>query len=172
MKGRLMTIQKGDKIALKHGHCASGRTSSTYLTWASMVKRCRNPKAKDYHYYGGRGINVCNRWLKFENFLEDMGEKPQGRTLDRINNEQGYNKRNCRWITHKENCNNRRNSDHITHNGETRSLSQWAEKVGISQPTLWRRIYQRGWSVANALTTPVRKMKNAKRMGKRTRRQA
>lgn len=80
----------------------------TYNTWRNMTKRCRDPKFRDYHCYGGRGITVCDRWLVFENFLEDMGERPAGLQLDRINNDGNYEPGNCRWTTPKVNANNRR----------------------------------------------------------------
>lgn len=81
--------------------------TKTYKVWASMIDRCSNVKATFYHRYGGRGIKVCDEWLKFENFYRDMGEAPRGLTLDRIDNNGNYQKDNCRWISHKENCNNR-----------------------------------------------------------------
>lgn len=81
----------------------------TYKIWSAMIARCSNPKATFYHRYGGRGIKVCERWVSsFENFLKDMGEKPEGLTLDRIDNDGNYEPYNCRWVTHKENCNNRK----------------------------------------------------------------
>jgi hypothetical protein len=81
--------------------------TSTYVIWEGMKKRCSNPNTTHFEYYGGRGISVCDRWLKFENFLEDMGDRPQGMELDRIDNDGNYEKSNCRWITHKENLGNR-----------------------------------------------------------------
>ena len=81
--------------------------TSTYFVWRAMIQRCTNPNTTHYDRYGGRGISVCERWLKFENFLADMGEKPKGLTLDRIDNNGNYENSNCRWVTHKENCNNR-----------------------------------------------------------------
>jgi hypothetical protein len=83
--------------------------SSTYKIFTAMHQRCKNPKSSAWQYYGARGIKVCDRWKTFENFYEDMGERPQGNrmSLDRIDNNGDYCKDNCRWITHKENCNNR-----------------------------------------------------------------
>lgn len=78
-----------------------------YKVWTSMIQRCTNPKTTHYYRYGGRGINVCERWLKFDNFYSDMGPRPDGLTLDRINNNGNYEPENCRWITHQENCRNR-----------------------------------------------------------------
>jgi hypothetical protein len=78
-----------------------------YNIWKAMKDRCNNPKSTPYRWYGERGISVCERWNKFENFLEDMGERPEGMTLDRIDNDGNYEPGNCRWVTHKDNCNNR-----------------------------------------------------------------
>lgn len=100
------TITQGNKLNLKHGMTKS----KIYNVWSSMKKRCLNPKHKAFKDYGGRGIAVCIRWLEsFENFLEDMGDVPFiGAQLDRINNDGNYEPSNCRWVTSKENCNNRR----------------------------------------------------------------
>jgi hypothetical protein len=81
--------------------------SSTYKIWRAMIDRCTNSNCSTYHYYGGRGIKVCERWLNFENFLKDMGPRPTKLTIDRIDNDGNYEPGNCRWVTHKENCNNR-----------------------------------------------------------------
>lgn len=95
--------RKNAEKNIKHGL----HGSKLYKVWRSMLSRCNNPNTKYYNRYGGRGIQVCKRWLKFENFLQDMGERPEGMTIDRINNDGNYEPSNCRWVSHKENCANR-----------------------------------------------------------------
>lgn len=93
---------------VSHGHARRNRMTRTYSSWYAMLQRCQNKKDKAWSYYGGRGLTVCSRWLKFENFLEDMGEKPVGLTLERKNNSCGYSPMNCKWATWKTNLRNRR----------------------------------------------------------------
>ena len=142
---------------MKHGHHARDKTSKTYHSWQSMIQRCTNPKVHNYHNYGGRGITVCKRWLEFKNFLTDMGESPgKGYQIDRINNNKGYKKSNCRWVTPKEQARNRRNNHLETYNGKTQLLIEWSEETGIPYRTLLSRL-NRGWSIEKALTTPMGK---------------
>ena len=128
--------------------------SPTYQTWSGIKFRCENPNSGEYAAYGGRGITVCERWQKFENFLEDMGERPKGKTIDRIDVNGNYEPSNCRWATPKEQARNRRSNTLITYNGETKTLAEWAEITGICSNTISNRIKNLGWNVGKALTTP------------------
>lgn len=101
-----------NKDRATHGHSRGGVTSPTYKTWMSMWARCTWKRHKHFSHYGGRGITICERWRRFENFLEDMGERPLGLTLDRIDNDGNYESDNCRWATWKEQAVNRRPRKH------------------------------------------------------------
>lgn len=141
--------------ATKHGHAKSGFETPTYEAWSAMKKRCLNPTHRHFKDYGGRGITVCERWLKFENFLEDMGERPNDHSLDRVDNNSGYSPENCRWATMQQQNNNRRNNTWIEHGGKTMTITQWARHLGIKKNTLIER-FRNGWSVERALTTAPR----------------
>ena len=94
---------KGIGSYFKHGHSKKSNRSGIYLSWRSMINRCSNPKHPHYHDYADRGISICDRWKhNFMSFLEDMGDRPKGLTLHRIDNNLGYYKENCKWATHKE----------------------------------------------------------------------
>lgn len=105
--------------------------TKTYRTWDSMIQRCFNPKDARYADWGGRGITVCRDWLVFDGFYKDMGEKPHGCSIDRINNNGNYEPSNCRWVTNKEQSNNRRSNIVIDLDGESKTLMQWCEKFGV-----------------------------------------
>lgn len=121
-----------------------------------MKDRCFNPKHANYHRYGGRGITVCERWLhSFENFFEDMGEKPEGHDLDRKRNNGNYEPGNCRWLLHKRNSRNRSDNRLLTYQGQTRTLAEWVEISGLSLSTLQGRVAM-GWTDEQILSTPAR----------------
>lgn len=128
-----------------------GKTKTpTHVTWQTMKQRCLNPRAKDFHKYGGSGITVCDRWLSFDNFFADMGERPEGMTLDRIDNSGSYSPDNCRWATPTEQQANRKRTKFLTYNGETLPMSEWARRVGMRNKNLYMRI-RYGWTPAQAL---------------------
>lgn len=127
-------------------HGRSRVDDPTYKVWVQMRRRCR-----ERDDYGGRGVRVCARWERYENFLADMGPKPTGKQIDRINNDQGYSPDNCRWASPKENSNNRRNSILIAHDGLTLSAAEWSERLGIPAPTIRYR-YHQGWSADRILS--------------------
>jgi len=113
-----------------------------------MLHRCNDTKHKFFSHYGGRGINVCNRWIKYENFVEDMLPIwKQGLSIERIDNDNGYSPENCRWANPTEQANNRRNSTQIIYNGETRTLAQWIKKLGLKSSTIRQRYYVYHWNI-------------------------
>jgi hypothetical protein len=101
------------RISFRHGYAVRNKRSRAYKAWYHMLDRCSRQANPRYHRYGGRGITVCKRWKKFENFLADMGEPPAGLSLDRINNDGPYAPDNCRWVTPKEQANNRGKPTHL-----------------------------------------------------------
>lgn len=134
-----------------------------YRKWRSIKARCKNKKFPSYKRYGGRGIKICDRWLKYENFKEDMYKsylehaKLYGKdntTIERINNDGNYCKENCKWITWKEQYENKSNIHLITYKGKTQRRTKWAEELGINKGTLKDR-FARGWTVEEAFTIPT-----------------
>lgn len=127
--------------ATRHGH-AAGTQSPTYNSWASMLQRCTNPRATKWPSYGGQGVTVCARWHEFANFLADMGERPAGKTLDRIDNAAGYEPKNCRWATNKQQQQNLRANKLVDYEGRQYVLSALADLLQIDKATLAYRIRQ------------------------------
>lgn len=147
----------------KHGHTrqVDGKVkySRTYLAWRNMRNRCCMPTIPEYKHYGGRGIRVCDRWNGdngFLLFLEDMGECPEGLTLDRIDVDGDYEPNNCRWISRTDNQRNQRRAKLITWNGQTKHFIEWAEELGINPDTLRSRVFRHGWSIERAMTENVK----------------
>jgi hypothetical protein len=121
-----------------------------------MRSRCQNPKHVHFDWYGGRGITVCERWQSFENFFADMGKRPDGTSIDRIDTLGNYEPGNCRWATTVTQNRNRGDFNLlIEFKGERRLLLEWAQITGIKYQTIWRRIYRANWSIERALSTPV-----------------
>lgn len=151
------------KVRYYSGRQAAGDRTRThgmsktpiYAIWDSMIQRCYNPNRRDFKSYGAKGVTVCDRWrLDFVAFFHDMGHRPSGMSLDRIDTAKGYSPENCRWATTKQQARNRTVSRMLTHNGKTMCLQDWAELVGINKITLQARL-SKGWPVERALTQPV-----------------
>ncbi len=148
--------EKITKSLTKHGNCSRKRATPEYNSWSAMMARCRNPKCPEFHYYGGRGITVCERWNDFRNFLSDMGQRPEKTTLDRIKVNLNYDPSNCRWATSETQSNNCRSNILLECFGKTQSVAQWAREVGLKRQALLSRL-GRKWSVERALSTPLQR---------------
>ena len=130
----------------KQRHGMSG--TPTYKSWKNMIRRCTRPNHINKKDYKDRGISVCDRWRSFINFYQDMGDRPPGYSLDRIDNNGNYTPKNCRWATKRQQDNNKRTNVFISHQGETLTLSQWSRKTGIHVRTLsnrYNRAPDRDW---------------------------
>ncbi len=141
-----LVTDKNKERSTTHGQS----NTKTYHCWKMMLQRCYNPVVKAYPDYGGRGIQVCDRWLKFENFFADMGEQPEGLTIDRFpDNDGSYEPGNCRWATPKQQNNNRRNTLFVYVEGHWMPMADYARSIGKRQSTVWR------WYKAGVLGLPV-----------------
>jgi len=139
-----------------------GSRTPIYGGWRGMNERCENTKHASYMEYGGRGVTVCEEWVHdFEEFRDwsQANGYADGLELDRVDNDAGYSPSNCRFVSHKENCNNRRNSQWVTAFGDTKTIAQWSEdsRCVVAQRTLGRRIKKFGWRPELAITTPATK---------------
>lgn len=136
---------------IKHGFAGSVE----FATWQSMMNRCARTDLR-YRRYGGRGIKVCERWHKFQNFLADMGPRPERTSLDRINNDGDYEPENCRWATAIQQANNTSKCVFLEHNGERRTQAQWARLLGLNPTTIRSRIFA-GMPMSRVLDPALRK---------------
>lgn len=138
----------------KHSHAERKNKHPDYSVWKAMKKRCYNPNSPFYKNYGGRGIKVCERWrTSFQNFTEDMGRRPTGFSIDRIDNNGNYSPENCRWASVQDQANNRSNNRVLEFGGLKMNSKQWAIKLGMSPSCLRTRLHN-GWPIERALTTP------------------
>lgn len=127
-----------------------------YQTWCGMHRRCSDAKRDNFEHYGAKGVSVCERWSSFWAFVEDMGPKPFGHTLDRIDNSIGYEPCNCRWASITQQNNNKSNVRWITYNGRTQTLSQWANELGLTIAALHYRLAIAKMPIEKAICLPHR----------------
>jgi len=151
--GKSCAASGKNNSSYKHGNAQRQHRSRTYSSWASMHSRLKDEGYHAYNRYSGRGIKVCERWNDFKNFLNDMGERPQNTTLDRINNDGDYTPENCRWATLKEQGANKSNSKVIEFRGVKNIQEEWGRITGLGGLTIYKRL-KRGWTVEKTLTTP------------------
>lgn len=137
----------------KHGEANKTRA---YRIWKGMISRCRNPKATSFKWYGALGVDVCERWNSYANFIADMGEPPEGTSLERDRPADHYGPDNCRWATALEQSRNTKANRKITAFGKTLCASEWAEITGIPAPTIYDRL-NRGWTGERAISPSIRK---------------
>ena len=137
---------------IRHGESIGTRTTE-YRIWKAMRERCLCRTHKQWDYYGGRGITICDRWRSFESFLADMGRRPStSHCLERKDNDGGYSPQNCTWATYTLQNRNRRDNVKLTFNGKTMTVAEWADRLHWPRPTLYHRI-RSGWSAERTLTT-------------------
>jgi len=135
--GKIIDCGCGAPERLRKSRVRHGMTyTPTWNSWAGMVYRCTTSSAPEWKHYGGRGITVCESWRTFENFFADMGERPEGTSIDRVDNNRGYEPGNCRWATITEQQNNRRSNVRLTINGQTRTMKQWANHYKVPYPVV------------------------------------
>ncbi|WP_192248478.1 hypothetical protein [Mesorhizobium caraganae] len=127
----------------------------TYRIWQQMIQRCENPKAQAYHHYGERGISVCPEWHSFKRFAADMGIRPKGYSIDRIDNDGNYQPDNCRWASTKQQLRNTRRNRIYEMHGRKQTIAEWAFDMGIKDSVLRSRLDVYGWPIEKALTQPV-----------------
>lgn len=136
---------------IRHGGCKRTGTTGEWRSWSAMKYRCYNPNHEQYNDYGGRGIKVCERWMKFDLFLEDMGPRPLGLTIDRIDTNGNYEPGNCIWSTRKTQCRNKRDNVKITAYGKTQCVTEWCEELNLKPYRVYDSVYRLGLSGEEAL---------------------
>lgn len=152
--GILRTMKKGNRT---HGRGSRSQKDPLYTKWSGMKRRCLNKNDKSYKRYGGAGVTVCEKWLKFEGFLEDMESGfRDGLSIDRIDNSKGYSKENCRWIELSQQSRNRKGVSLIEFNGKIQTIPEWEKELGFREGTVYIRMKMYGWDAIKALTTKVR----------------
>lgn len=133
---------------------AGKRRPPEYKSWESMMARCYNPRSANYDDYGGRGVQVCDRWKNFALFLEDMGARPPRTSLGRIDTNGDYEPSNCRWETAEQQQNNKRNNRTISIDGQSLTYSQWERRMGLRRRTISQRLFL-GWDERRAVMAPL-----------------
>lgn len=133
-----------------HGHSIASN-SPTYRSWRCMWQRCTNPRSNVFHLYGGRGISVCSEWKEFSVFLSDMGERPEGTSIDRIDGTGNYEPSNCRWADAITQAANSRCTRVLSYNGETLSVAGWARRLGVTHYMLSSRLRRNYWDLGAAI---------------------
>jgi hypothetical protein len=136
------------------------KETPTHCSWRAMWQRCTDPNASNYKFYGGRGIKICERWRKFDNFSHDMGTRPSLlHTIERLKNDKDYEPTNCVWSTKSRQARNRRSNSLLTVHGKTQCIAAWSKESGIKESTIWSRINVYGKSPEEAVALPVQRDK-------------
>lgn len=149
-----------------HGDSVNPEYKNLYNVWRSMRRRCNSPNSQTYHHYGGRGISICKEWDDYIDFKEwalQSGYR-QGLSIDRIDVNGNYEPSNCRWVTQKEQNNNRRNNRYVTYQGKTRTATQWAEEFGIESDVFLRELSRFNDDVGKVLEYEVKKYNQSFKM--------
>lgn len=148
----------GDPLVVQHTQELHGLSKSPeHGIWRGIKKRCYAPKTKHFDRYGGRGIEMCERWRNsFSAFYNDMGPRPTPEhSIERVNNNGDYEPENCKWATGVEQGSNKRNNRLLTHSGQTLTISEWCRVLGFSETVITMRL-KRGWSIEQAITRPLK----------------
>lgn len=147
--------RRSRNIANNNGKKHGMHLSKTYSSWKAMKARCTNKNHSSYCHYGDRGIGICDRWAEsFENFYKDMGDRPEGKSLERVDNAIGYSKENCMWATPVEQMNNTRRNIRVIFNGIEKTLTQAAREFGLNPATVFQRV-RSGVPIEDALSMPL-----------------